>query len=99
MQFGLAHAHPGEILSEIYLEPLGLSAGALARKISVPRTRIERVVGQQSPITTDTAMRLARFFNTTPQFWINLQTAYDVSSVPPELIAEIEKIEPLNTAA
>jgi addiction module HigA family antidote len=70
--------HPGEILREEYLEPLGMSAGALAKKLNVPRTRIERLVATQTPVTTDTALRLAKFFRTTPQFWMNMQASYDL---------------------
>lgn len=60
--------HPGEILREEYLVPLNMSAGALAKKLNVPRTRIERLATEQAPITPDTALRLAKFFRTTPQF-------------------------------
>ena len=65
--------HPGEFLREEYLMPLTMSPGALARKLNVPRTRIERIARQEIGITPDTALRLGRFFNTTPQFWMNFQ--------------------------
>ncbi|MBN9311117.1 MAG: HigA family addiction module antidote protein [Devosia sp.] len=71
--------HPGEILREEFLVPLELSAGALARAIGVPRTRIERIVKQQMGISTDTALRLARYFDTTPNVWLNLQIDYDLA--------------------
>lgn len=74
----LPPVHPGEILREEYLVPLRMSAGALAKKLNVPRTRIERLVAEQTSVTTDTALRLARFFDTTPEFWMNLQTSYDL---------------------
>ncbi|SRR5689334_854833 len=74
----LPPVHPGEILREEYLLPLQMTAGALARKLNVPRTRIERLVAEQTSVTTDTALRLARFFDTTPEFWMNLQTSYDL---------------------
>lgn len=74
----LPPVHPGEILREEYLAPLHMSAGALARKLNVPRTRIERLVTEQTPVTIDTALRLARFFDTTPEFWMNFQTSYDL---------------------
>ena len=70
--------HPGEILAEEYLAPLHMSAGALARKLDVPRTRIERIVAGQTSISTDTALRLAKFFRTSPEFWMNLQTSHDL---------------------
>ena len=74
----LVPIHPGEILRNLYLEPLDMSAGALARKINVPRTRIERIVAEKVGITSDTALRLSRYFGTTPEFWMNLQTSYDL---------------------
>jgi addiction module HigA family antidote len=74
----LVPIHPGEILRDLYLEPLDMSAGALARKINVPRTRIERIVAEKVGITSDTALRLSRYFGTTPEFWMNLQTSYDL---------------------
>lgn len=85
--------HPGEILREEYLAPLGMSAGALAKKLLVPRTRIERIVAKTHPITSDTALRLSKFFSTTPQFWLNMQIAYDLSQELPALADELEKIE------
>ena len=74
----LVPIHPGEILRDLYLEPLEMSAGALARKINVPRTRIERIVAEKVGITSDTALRLSRYFGTTPEVWMNLQTSYDL---------------------
>lgn len=72
--------HPGEHLREEFLPGYGLTAGALARAMGLrDRTRIERVVREQQPVTADTALRLARVFGTTPQFWINLQTDHDLS--------------------
>ena len=85
--------HPGEILREEYLAPLGLSAGALAKKLRVPRTRIERIVAETHPITTDTALRLSRFFDTTPQYWMGMQVTYDLANEAPVLAAELEQIE------
>ena len=76
----LPPVHPGEILREEYLIPIGMSAGALAKIIGVPRTRIERVATEKTAITSDTALRLSKFFNTTPSFWMNLQSNYDLAS-------------------
>lgn len=90
--------HPGEILREEYLAPLCMSAGALARKLRVPRTRIERIVTEQSPITTNTALRLAKFFDTTPEFWISMQTAYDLGQAAAVLAQELAAIETLQVA-
>lgn len=71
--------HPGEILREEYLAPLSLKPYTLAKKLDVPRTRIERLAAEQTPVTPDTALRLAKFFGTTAQFWMNMQSAYDLA--------------------
>lgn len=70
--------HPGEILKEEFLDPLGMSAGALAKELNVPRTRIERLVAGKTPVTIDSALRLARFFGSSPEFWMNMQAGYDI---------------------
>ena len=72
-------SHPGEVLTELYLEPLGMSAIALGKRLNVPRTRIERLVKGETAVSVDTAMRLSKFFGTTAEFWINLQRAYDLA--------------------
>lgn len=91
--------HPGEFLREEYLMPLGMSAGALAKRLNLPRTRIERIVREEIGVTPETALRLARFFNTTPQFWMNFQQAYELETEARKLAAELDKIEPLEAAA
>ena len=75
--------HPGRILREEFMEPLGLSPIALARHLDVPRTRIERLVREETAMTVDTATRLAAAFKTSAAFWMNLQTAYDLRTAPP----------------
>ncbi|MFC3703808.1 HigA family addiction module antitoxin [Devosia honganensis] len=90
--------HPGEILKEEYLVPLGMSAGLLARRLHVPRTRIERIVARTHPVTTNTALRLARFFDTTPDYWMNLQVAYDLASEAAAIADELDGIERLSAA-
>lgn len=88
--------HPGEMLRELYLAPLAMSAGALAKRLNLPRTRIERIVAETHPITTDTALRLAKFFRTTPQFWMNMQTSYDLkieAAAKRDVLAGIEALE------
>lgn len=90
--------HPGEVLRELYLEPLGMSSGALAKKLGVPRTRIERVVTEKTAITPDTALRLSKFFGTTPQLWMNMQTGYDLKLEAKVKKAEIARIRKLETA-
>ena len=84
--------HPGEILREEYLVPLGMSAGSLAKKLNVPRTRIERLVKQTQPVTADTALRLAKFFDTTPHYWLNMQVAYDLGQQAAALADELRQI-------
>lgn len=71
--------HPGEILREEFLKPLGLSARALALEIGVPPNRMSEIVAGRRGITADTAMRLARHFRSTPEFWMNMQAGYDLS--------------------
>jgi addiction module HigA family antidote len=70
--------HPGETLREDFLKPLGLSANRLAMELLVPVTRINDIVRCMRAITADTALRLARYFGTTPQFWMNLQANYEL---------------------
>ena len=70
--------HPGEILREEFLVPLGMSAHALALELKVPAPRINDIVRERRAITPDTALRLSRYFGTTAQFWMNLQTSYDL---------------------
>ena len=84
--------HPGEVLREEFLAPLELSAGALARALGVPRTRIERIAKEQMGISVDTALRLAKYFDTTPDVWLNLQTSYDVAIGTKVLQTELEAI-------
>src|SRR5580658_10531593 len=72
--------HPGEFLREDFLVPLGLSANALAMALRVPVTRISEILRERRGITADTALRLARYFNMTPEFWMRLQMDYDLES-------------------
>jgi len=85
--------HPGEVLREEFLVPLKLSAGALARKIDVPR--IERIAEEKTGITADTALRLSKALGTTPQLWLNLQTDYDLQIAQRALGNKLAKIEPV----
>jgi addiction module HigA family antidote len=95
----LAPLHPGEVLREEFLVPLNLSAGALAKKMKLPRTRIERIVSEDVGITADTALRLGKALGTTAQLWLNLQTDYDLQMAQKEIGKELKKIEPVNVAA
>jgi addiction module HigA family antidote len=91
--------HPGEILREDYMAPVGLSAGALAKAMGLrDRTRIERLVRSAQPVTPDTALRLAKVFDTSPQFWMNLQTQHDLSAVAIERREALACIKPLEFA-
>ena len=89
-------SHPGEVLAQLYLEPLGMSAIALAKRLNVPRTRIERLVRGETSLTEDTAMRLAKFFGNSAEFWMNLQRAYDLAQARRTL--DLSKIIPLEAA-
>ncbi|MBZ9810117.1 HigA family addiction module antidote protein [Mesorhizobium sp. BR1-1-9] len=90
--------HPGEILREEYLAPLGLKPYTLAKKLHVPRTRIERLANEATPVTPDTALRLAKFFGTTPQFWMNMQASYDLAVEGEAKKADLETIERMEAA-
>ena len=89
-------SHPGEVLAELYLKPLDMSAITLAKRLKVPRTRIERLVKGETSLTVDTAMRLARFFGNTPEFWMNLQRAYDLARARETV--DLTDITPLEAA-
>jgi addiction module HigA family antidote len=82
--------HPGEFLREDFLVPLGLSANALALALRVPVTRISEIVRERRGITADTALRLARYFGTTPDFWMKMQMSYDLALASREVTARIE---------
>ncbi|MDD4274194.1 MAG: HigA family addiction module antitoxin [Desulfobacter postgatei] len=87
--------HPGEIIKEEYLEPLNMSANALAVALRVPAPRINDVIRQKRGISIDTALRLARYFNTTPQFWMNLQISYDLKMAKQNMTKIEDEIIPL----
>ena len=88
-----APVRPGEVLQALYLAPLDMGAIALARRLGVPRTRIERLVKGTTRMTPDTALRLARAFNTTPAYWLNMQTNYDMAIASGQV--DVSGIEPL----
>ena len=85
----LPPVHPGEILVEEFMKPLGLSMNRVARDLRVPVTRIADIVHGRRSVSSDTALRLARYFGTTPAFWMNLQTAYDLEVAEREGMARI----------
>ena len=82
---------PGEILKEEFLEPMGISQYRLAKDISVPPRRINEIVHGKRSISTDTALRLARFFGTTEMFWVNLQNRYDLETEKDKLADRLER--------
>jgi antitoxin HigA-1 len=83
--------HPGEILREEFLSPLGLSANALAMALHVPATRLHEIIKERRSITPDTALRLARYFGASAEFWLNLQTAYDLRMAKQLILPAIER--------
>lgn len=87
----LVAIHPGEYLREDFLKPLGLSINALALELHVPATRISEIVNERRGISTDTAMRLSQHFGTTPDFWVNMQVAYELAVAREELLPKIKK--------
>lgn len=88
--------HPGEILRQRFLIPLGMTPHALSMEIKVPAPRINDIVRERRAITPDTALRLARYFGTTPQFWLNLQTSYDLKIAEREIGAKMDTLPRLN---
>ena len=95
----LSPIHPGEVLREEFLAPMKLSAYSLAKACGVPRTRIERLIREETPVTADTALRLAKALNTSPAFWMNMQARYDLEVAEDSLGKMIKKIEPIHAAA
>ncbi len=91
--------HPGEILREEFLKPMGMSAYELAKRLRVPAPRVNDIVLERRGISADTAVRLSRFFGTTEQFWLSLQGAYEVSRVMAEQGEDIERIQPRAASA
>ena len=95
----LSPIHPGEILREEFMKPLGLSANKLALEIRVPSNRIVAVVNGRRSLSADTSLRLARYFNTSADFWMNLQARYDLQQAEDELSAAImREVRPRDAA-
>ena len=86
--------HAGEVLREEFLAPLKLSPYAVAKALGVPRTRIERLIREETALTADTALRLSRYFGTTAEFWMNLQTGYELDCAKRALASKLAKIAP-----
>jgi antitoxin HigA-1 len=90
----LKNVHPGEVLSEEFLVPMGLTPYRLAKSIGVPQTRVSGILKGRRSITSDTALRLARFFGTSAQFWLNLQADYDLEEAGRDLGSQLAGIRP-----
>ena len=92
----IANIHPGEVLQEEFLIPMGISAYRLAKSIGVQQTRISLIIKGERGITADTAMRLSKYFGTTPEFWMNLQREHDLRKVKAEIKEIIDNIVPIS---
>ena len=88
----LPNVHPGEVLQEEFLKPLGISAYRLAQDVRVPQTRISEIIHGKRRITADTAIRLSKYFGTSAKFWIGLQTDFDVEKSRQEIDSDIDLI-------
>ena len=96
----LKPVHPGEILREEFMVPLGLSMNRVALDLRVPVTRIADIVNEKRGITADTALRFARYFKNSPTFWMNLQTRYDLEVAEDEIADKVERdVRPLEAAS
>jgi addiction module HigA family antidote len=84
--------HPGEVLREEFLKPMELTPYAVAKACGVPRTRVERIAREELGISADTALRLGRFFGMEPEFWLNLQTRYDLETTSAAIGGALERI-------
>jgi len=90
--------HPGEVLREEFLVPIGISAGALAKAMGVPRTRVERITSESIGITADTALRLGKALGTSAQLWLNLQNRFDVETAERAIGKELARISRVKAA-
>ena len=95
----LANIHPGEVLQEEFLKPLGISAYRLAQDVRVPQTRISEIIHGKRRITADTAIRLSKFFGTSAEFWIGLQTDFDLEESRQEIESDIDSIPTFQTSS
>ena len=94
----LKPVHPGEILREEFLKPLGLSMNKVATELRVPVTRVAEIAAERRSVTADTALRLARYFNNSPAFWMNLQSRYDLEVAGDEIAEKVARdVRPLVT--
>ncbi len=94
---GMRPIHPGEVLREEFLIPMNLTAHALALALHVPAPRINDIARERRAVTADTAMRLARFFNMSPEFWMGLQADYEMALARQKLARELKAIQPFKS--
>jgi addiction module HigA family antidote len=90
----IPNIHPGEILSKDFLKPMGVTAYRLSKATNIDQTRISEIIRGKRSITADTALRLARFFGNSPEFWLNLQAHYDLEQKNREMEKDLKKIRP-----
>ena len=95
---GMRAIHPGEVLREDFLEPLSMSANALAIKLGVTPARINEIIREKRGITADTALRLAKYFGGSAQFWLNLQSTYELRLIETNDLEFLDAIEPIEYA-
>ena len=95
---GMRPIHPGEVLREDFLKPLEMSANALATKLGVTPARINEIVREKRGITADTALRLAKYFGSSAQFWLNLQSTYELRLIETNDLQFLDSIEPIEYA-
>jgi addiction module HigA family antidote len=88
----LAPLHPGEVLREEFMEPMGITAYSLAKACGIERPRLEHIKREEQGITADTALRLGKFFGTTPEFWMNLQARYELETTARAISKELKRI-------
>ena len=93
----LANVHPGEILLEEFLKPMGITAYRLSKSIGIPQTRTSQIIKGKRGITANTALRLSKYFGTSPKFWLGLQDDYDLEEQTNKLQNELNEIKTLNS--
>ncbi len=94
----LPNVHPGEVLSEEFLKPMGITAYRLAKDLFIPQTRISEILKKNRRITADTALRLSKYFGTTPKFWLGLQDDFDIEEELETKTGELEAIAKVTIA-
>ena len=94
----LPNIHPGEVLSEEFLKPMEISAYRLSKDLHIPQTRISEILKKKRRVTADTALRLSKYFGTTPKFWLGLQDDFDIEEELGTKMHELKKIEKVTTA-